>query len=114
MAFFFTRPIQSQVCGSQSWHHGWLEKYGITYQEMDFSSQTSYLAVGGYTTSLAEFEIDPTAQELINFNDAQGAILLVFDAASPSTQSFEPLRHAIMSEYHLFTTKLVGVRSIAI
>ena len=49
-------------------------------------------------------------------SDPLGAILLVFDASTPSSDTFEPVGHAIMSEWTggIQTTKLVGVRSLSV
>ena len=39
----------------------------------------------------------------------------MFDAAKPNTDSFEPIGHAIMSQWETdSSTKLIGVRSLAV
>ena len=52
----------------------------------------------------------------MNSADSQGAIILMFNAATPSTESLKPFgRHALLSEWNdASPTKITGVRNIAI
>ena len=51
----------------------------------------------------------------MNSVDSQGAIILMFDAATPSTESLQPIHHALMSEWNdANPTKITGVRNLAV
>ena len=51
----------------------------------------------------------------MNFGDSQGAVILGFDAATPITESLQPIHHALVSEWNgANPTKITGVRNLTV
>ena len=49
LAMLFIGVVRGQVCGDQSWYHGWLSDFQIVYQVMEVAPEHNFFAIGGQT-----------------------------------------------------------------